>query len=143
MRTGRPSRLHGFDYLGLHRYSLTFVLTEFVRTARIEEFAIIAYCFMPDHVHLLVEALSETSDGRRFIIRSKQRSAHAYAAQFKARLWQPNGFEHVLRDDEKTRVVARYILENPVRAGLVPSPLDYPFLGSEIYTVRDLIEGLY
>ncbi len=160
MRTGRPSRLHAFDYRGLYRYSLTFctdwrrqlfvrheavdlVLSQFLRTAANEEFAIIAYCFMPDHVHLLIEGLADTSDGKRFIIRSKQCSAHAYAAILKARLWQPNGFEHVLRDEEKTHMVARYILENPVRAGLVQSPLDYPFLGSQVYGVKELLEGLY
>jgi len=33
------------------------------------------------------------------------------------RLWQRYGFERVLRDDEATLVVAKYILENPLRAG--------------------------
>jgi len=160
MKTGRPSRLKCFDYLGFHRYFLTFctdwrrkwfvdsaavdlVLSQFLRAASNEQFAILVYCFMPDHVHLLVEGLAPNSDCKRFIVRSKQLAAHAYGSTFNARLWQPNGYEHVVRDDEKTQVVARYILENPVRAGLVVNPLDYPFSGSQIYKVADLLSGLY
>ena len=160
MHTGRPPRLRTFDYLGFHRYSLTFctdwrrkwfvkhpavnlVLSQFLRTAINKEFAIIVYCFMPDHVHLLIEGLTPASDGKEFIVRAKQCSAHAFADQFNVRLWQPSGFEHVVRDDEKTQIIARYILENPVRAGLVRSPLDYPFSGSQVYKLEELLEGLY
>src|SRR4029077_11142915 len=109
------------------------VLSQFLRAASSEDFAILVYCFMADHVHLLVEALAETSDCKRFLVRCEQLSAHAYASTFSCRLWQPNAYEHVVRDDEKTAVVARYILENPVRAGIVQSPLEYPFSGSQTY----------
>ena len=148
-----------FDYLGLHRYSLTYctdwrhrwfehpaavelVRRQFLRVAENERFAIVVYCFMPDHVHMLVQGLADDSNGKQFITKSKQCSAHAYAEQFNAKLWQPFGFEHVLRDDEKMPVAAKYILENPVRAGLVKTVLEYPFLGSQIYDVRALLDGL-
>jgi hypothetical protein len=36
-------------------------------------------------------------------------------------------------------VVARYVLHNPVRAGLVISPEDYPFSGSHVHTVREIL----
>lgn len=159
MHTRRPSRLKIFDYLGLHRYSLTFctdwrrkwfenpaavdvVYTQFLRVAQNERFAILVYCFMPDHVHMLVEGLADDANGKQFITKSKQCSAHAYAKQFGARLWQPFGFEHVVRDDEKIQVVAKYILENPVRAGLSKTVLEYPFLGSQVYDVKVLLDGL-
>jgi putative transposase len=68
----RPKRLAKFNYLGRARYFLTFctherqnvfrdgevverTLKQFRRTATIEKFAVLAYCFMPDHAHLLVE----------------------------------------------------------------------------------------
>jgi len=38
--------------------------------------------------------------------------------------------DHVLRRDEDLESVRRYIRENPVRAGLVDVPEDYPFSGS-------------
>jgi REP-associated tyrosine transposase len=139
MRTGRPAHLKAFDYLGLQRYFLTFctnnrervfvsrepfdlVRNQIVRAATDEQFAIVADCFMPDHVHLLVEGESDTADCRRFIARAKQFSGYDYSQQFGKTLWQRYGYEHVLRQDEETLGVAKYIVENPVRGGLVRSP---------------------
>lgn len=97
---------------------------------------------MPDHVHLLVEGLFVDADCRRFIKLAKQYAAYEFSKDRGKRLWQPWGYEHVLRDEERTHVVARYILENPVRAGLVRSVLDYPFVGSAVCDVKDLLDGL-
>ena len=156
MRTRRPSRLKNVSYAGIQRYSLTFctdwkrkwfenadavqlVLSQFLRVADEEGFAILAYCFMPDHVHLLIEGLRDDADATNFITNSKQCSAHAYAQTFSARLWQPFAYEHVLKGDDKVTTAARYILENPVRAGLAKTVLDYPFVGSQVYELKDLL----
>jgi putative transposase len=154
-----PGHLSSFNYVGLHRYSLTFctdqrrdlftredavtlVLSQILRAADEQDFLIVAYCFMPDHLHLLIEGDTESSDCRRFIARAKQYAGFYYAKTFGDRLWQRYGFEHVLRDDEITKVVARYILENPVRAGLVRSVEEYPYVGSKVYPLADLLEGV-
>jgi REP element-mobilizing transposase RayT len=50
------------------------VLSQILHAANDEQFALVAYCFMPDHVHLLVEALSESSCALRFVARTKQRT---------------------------------------------------------------------
>lgn len=117
-------------------------MSQFLRVCRKEQFVILAYCFMPDHVHVLIEGVREDADARKFIVKAKQCSAHAYASRFGQRLWQPFGYEHVLRDDEKVQVVARYIVENPVRAGLATTVLEYPFVGSEVYDIKELIATL-
>jgi putative transposase len=157
--TGNPGHLKAFDYTGPYRYFLTFcthsrqrllvtkeridlVLLQIERSADEEQFAIIAYAFMPDHVHLLIEGLSESSDCRRFIQRAKQFSGYHYAKQFSHGLWQRHGFERTLRDEEATLVAAKYILENPVRAGLVSRGEDYPFAGSRVYSLAEILEGL-
>jgi putative transposase len=159
MLTRNPGHLKAFDYVGLHRYFLTFctddrrpyfvdrqhvdvVLGQVLRAAADTDFAIIAYCFMPDHVHLLIEARSETCDGLQFITRAKQFSGYHFKQRFKAPLWQRYGYEHVLRGDEDTLSVARYIVENPVRARLVTRVEDYPFLGSTIYSIADILEAV-
>jgi REP element-mobilizing transposase RayT len=49
----------------------------------------------------------------------------------KERLWQPESFDHLLRSDESLRQKAEYICDNPVRAGLVRSADDYPWLWRE------------
>jgi hypothetical protein len=58
------------------------------------------------------------------------------------RLWQPQYYDHVLRDEEDTLRVARYIIVNPVRAGLVTSPRDYPFSGSDVMPLETLLEDV-
>jgi len=105
MYTGNPGHLQSFNYLGFHRYSLTLctyqrqplfvrepvvalVLLQISRAAVEQRFAVIAYGFMPDHLHLLVEGQTEASDGKRLITRAKQYSGHDYSKQFQRRLWQ-------------------------------------------------------
>jgi REP-associated tyrosine transposase len=160
MFTRRPEHPKTFSYTGFHRYFLTFctdrrarvfvadlpvklVFVQLVRTATQEQFAILAYCFMPDHLHLLVEGRSEQSDCRQFISRFKQLSGFYYNKEFNSRLWQRYGYEHTLRDDEATISVAKYLLQNPVRAGMVSTLRQCPYLGSLEYDVADLMEGIF
>ena len=159
MHTRRPERLKTFDYLGLHRYFLTFctvdrqhvfvsaervdeVRTQFLRAAADERFALLAYCFMPDHVHLLVEGQSDDSDGRRFVAHAKQLSGFHYKKRFGQPLWQKYGFERTLRTREDTLSVARYIFENPLRARLVDDVRKYPFVGSSVYSIEAIVEAV-
>src|SRR6185436_16463306 len=103
--SGRPSRLPTFSYVGLHRYSLTFcierrrrvfvdkalvelMLAQISRAARDWRFAVLAYCFMPDHVHLLVEAEASDSNLVRFAHAVKQRTGHEYRKLSPQSLWQ-------------------------------------------------------
>jgi hypothetical protein len=48
----------------------------------------------------------------------------------------------VLRDEDDTPSVVRYMLENPVRAGLVENALDYPWIGSSRFTITALMESV-
>lgn len=77
--------------------------------------------------------------GAVFIGTAKQLSGYHYADAFGSRLWQRYSYEHVLRGDEETLGVARYILENPVRAQLVTTVQEYPFLGSKAYTIHEIL----
>jgi putative transposase len=151
-----PHPLKHFSYVGKYRYALRFcthnrsrlftddrrvalVLLQIVRAGRENQIAIVVYCFMPDHLHLLVEGESETSNCKRFVARAKQYSAFHYSRQYGEPLWQRYGFDRVLRDDEQTIDVVRYILENPIRAGLAASVFDYPYVGSLVHDLRDLL----
>jgi putative transposase len=155
----RPKRLSAFDYLGANVYFLTFctdqrrrafegadqvevVSKQILRASTDEAFALAAYCYMPDHLHLLVVGEREDSDCRAFIKRSKQLSGFHYQQAFGHRLWQRYGYERVLRNNEGVLSVARYILENPVRARLVKSVIEYPFTGSELYSIDQILGAL-
>src|SRR5437762_9801465 len=90
MPTHGPGHLKTFDYIGLCGYTLTvcchsrsrafeiqsaveLVLLQIQRAANDERISVLAYCFMPDHLHLLVEGLSQSSNALRFIARGKLR----------------------------------------------------------------------
>jgi putative transposase len=94
-------------------------------------FDVLAYCFMPDHLHLLLQA-TEDADLVAFMRIFKQLSGFAYRRSTgdPQVLWQTSYYDHVLRSDEDLHAVARYIWANPVRAGLVESAREYPHSGS-------------
>jgi len=94
-----------------------------------EKFSVWAYCFMPDHLHLLLIA-KENSDLVKFIRTYKQLSGYGYKKTTGKNLWQKSFYDHILRKEENIPEVIRYILENPVRKGLVEYFADYPFSGS-------------
>ena len=85
---------------------------------------------MPDHIHLLIEGEKAEADMRRFTRLFKQETGYWFKGIYHDKLWQLGYYERVLRDDEAMLGVARYILENPVRRGLVEYFADYPYLGS-------------
>jgi REP element-mobilizing transposase RayT len=43
------------------------------------------------------------------------------------RIWQKGFYDRALRSDEAVVAVARYIVANPLRAGIVESVGEYPF----------------
>jgi putative transposase len=110
-----------------------------LETARAFEFAAVAYCLMPDHVHLLLIAESEHANLVKFVKQAKQVTGFTYRRAEGRPLWQPGYHERILRDDEATLAVARYILENPVRAGLTKSLFEWPHAGSDVYSVPELL----
>jgi putative transposase len=155
----RPHRLRGFDYLGLFHYSLTmctfrrksyFADASIVATARgifceaatVHGMVIPAYCFMPDHVHLIVSGREDNADLVRFGRRSRQRAGYAVRHVTRSPLWQDGYYEHILRDHESLAHTIRYIAQNPVRAGLVESWEQYAFTGSQLGPLRHVLEWL-
>jgi putative transposase len=88
---------------------VTLVHDQFLRTAMEFEFAILAYCYMPDHLHLLAEGVGEASSLPASAALAKQRAAFVTRTMLPARLWQKGYFERVLRDEDDTFNVARYV----------------------------------
>jgi putative transposase len=77
---------------------------------------------MPDHVHLLV-CFPPEKILSRVVGLWKRGLAKRHAIS-----WQRNFFEHRLRNNENIQQKADYILENPVRAGLVEEWKDWPYI---------------
>lgn len=95
---------------------------------------------MPNHLHLLVEGDGGRCPLPAFVKRAKQCSGFHGKKIIGEAVWQAGYFERVLRETEDTRTVVAYILDNPVRRGLVQNARDYPLSGSGIYGMSDLLD---
>jgi len=86
----------------------------------------LAWVLMPDHLHWLVELQSGTLDA--LMRRMKCRSTCLINSTGKryGRLWQKGFHDRALRREDDVPAVARYIVANPLRAGLVSRVGDYP-----------------
>jgi REP element-mobilizing transposase RayT len=117
-------------------------------TAQIEQafeprqFAVIAYCVMPDHVHLLLEALADDADFKSTMRHWKQTTGYAWKQRARRRLWQEGYYDRVLRERDSDLDVVRYILDNPHRAGLTSDDEPYPYMGSSRFTMDQLSEAV-
>jgi REP element-mobilizing transposase RayT len=82
---------------------------------------------MPNHVHLLLWPMpNHTLSG---ILRSRKRHTARQANLLLGRtgesFWQPESFDHWVRDDDDKARIQRYIRNNPVTAGLCARPEDW------------------
>jgi len=86
-----------------------------------------AYCLMGTHYHLVVETLQpllsagmQRVNGRHAeeFNRKYRRTGHLFGDRFGAR---------VVEDEEYLAEVCRYVINNPVRAGLCATPADWPW----------------
>ena len=90
-----------------------------------QRYRLLAWCVMPNHVHVLFSPLREhTLDA---ILHSwKSYSAHRANALLARTgpFWQREYFDHLVRDQSSLRKITQYIRDNPKRAGL----LDWPWV---------------
>lgn len=87
----------------------------------------LAWVVMPDHVHWLFQ-LGETHSLSEVVKGYKARTAHRVNNYLNRRgaLWQKAFHDHAIREEEDIREIARYIVANPLRAGLVKHIGEYP-----------------
>ena len=86
----------------------------------------LAWVLMPDHLHWLLQ-LRDTTLGQ-VVGEMKSRSARSVNAGLArtGKVWQKGFHDHAVRAEENLREMARYVIANPLRAGLVNNIGDYP-----------------
>ncbi len=91
---------------------------------------------MPDHIHLLISPSPQVSLVD-FVRAFKGRSTRlAWQYGYPGKIWQRSFYDHFLRKEEDVHRVVDYILNNPVRQGIVDDWQEYPFSGSLVYNLR-------
>ena len=81
----------------------------------------LAFVVMPDHLHWLMQ-LGANAELSRVVGAVKATTSHRLGK----RIWQDGFHDHALRREEDLAALARYIVANPLRAGLVKRLGDYP-----------------
>ncbi len=94
-----------------------------------------AAVIMPDHVHLIFTPLVNTKKSEIYCLAEIMGGIKGASAQLinlalnrQGRVWQTESFDRVLRSSESLDAKIAYIMENPVRAGLVSQWGDYPWI---------------
>jgi REP element-mobilizing transposase RayT len=106
---------------------------EFVETVRrvrdVHNWRVLAWCLMGNHYHLVVKT------GTVPLWRSMQRLQSIVAREFNrrrgylGRLWQSRYRARIIDSNDYFRQVVSYVHLNPVAAGVVYDPVDYPNSG--------------
>lgn len=91
------------------------------------------YCVMPNHVHLVLTPLQAQADGEPAALASILHSLKRYTAVEANRMlarrgtfWAGESFDHWIRSRASYERIVAYVLENPVKAGLVKDWRDWP-----------------
>ncbi|MCI0449794.1 MAG: transposase [Chlorobi bacterium] len=139
-------RLKNFDYRDGYAYFITICTNENKSYFKNTEFAIFivntidyrimlgevtmyCYCIKPNHIHILLSLNENYKKSLSVWISSFKRYITKIAKEkFNIpHVWQKNYYDHVVRTDESLTKIAEYILNNPVRRGLVNKWTEYPF----------------
>lgn len=137
LRIGRHSQcgnvyLVTFTTVSRRRIFLDFDLARtacrtFSPSAAFAAATLLCWVLMPDHFHALVR-LDGMVTLSRVVQRLKSMSARAcHEIQPELAIWSRAFHDHALRRDDDMLHTARYIVANPVRAGLVGRAGEYPF----------------
>ena len=94
-----------------------------------ERYSLLAWCIMPNHVHVLVETLQgHTLSG---IVKSwksfTSRQANALLRPHRCTFWEPDYFDRYMRNEDHLMRTIEYVENNPVKAGLVDKAADWPW----------------
>lgn len=97
------------------------------------EYELISYCIMPNHVHILFYMfcssrfmLKKKSATSEYIVTDILRLIKGVTAREANKIlnrtgafWQHESYDHLVRDDDEKQRIIQYIMQNPVKAGLV------------------------
>ena len=94
---------------------------------------LLAYTIMPNHIHLVLSLLSTTEQSQAPLESVMAAFKRYTATQSNRRLgrtgsfWQAESYDRAIRSQDELERTIRYVMNNPVKAGLVATPSDWPW----------------
>ena len=149
-------RLEDFDYKGsAYVYFITIcthdkrhyfnnvdvakIIKDEIEFRMINEIKLFCYCIMPDHLHMLLSLTENyTKKGQdksvgegtlwNWVSAYKRYTSRITNQLFQIKpLWHKNFYDHIVRKEESLLKIAEYIVNNPVRKGMVSEWEEYPY----------------
>lgn len=94
---------------------------------RLRRYHLHAFVVMPNHVHLLVTPFVRAREWLGPLKGFTGHHANRILSRQRVPFWQDESYDHMIRNDEEFARVQRYIEFNPVQAGPVPAPDEFPW----------------
>ena len=86
-----------------------------------------AWVIMPNHVHVLLRPQIQLPVITRWLKGSTARQGNLILGRTGKAFWQDESFDHRVRDEVELARIVHYVEHNPVSAGLVSDPADWPW----------------
>jgi putative transposase len=101
-----------------------------------KRYTVVCYCIMPNHVHMVIDIGGFTVDEYRnktsYRLSRIMETLKGYTAKAANKIlsrnghfWQKESYDHVVRDGNELNRIIRYVMDNPVKAGLVSIPEEW------------------
>jgi REP element-mobilizing transposase RayT len=111
----------------LRRADIAELVSRAVKFFNEQRYVLQEWVVMPNHVHVLFWPMPNYVVGE--LVKSWKQFSSLRAKRIlglaEERFWQPESFDHWVRDDEERARIARYIRNNPVTARLCVRPEDW------------------
>ncbi|MDZ7900680.1 MAG: transposase [Arcicella sp.] len=94
-----------------------------------KQYELICYTIMSNHIHIVFTILNENINLYTVLQRLKQFTATEANKLLNRRgaFWQEESYDRIVRDGKELKRIILYVLNNPVKIGLVEDWRDYPF----------------
>jgi putative transposase len=103
-------------------------------------YRLLAFVVMPNHVHLLLKANVPLQKITQSLKGFTAFQAHKVLGRRGEAFWQDESFDHWVRNPVELNKILHYIENNPVTAGLVPHPQDWPW-SSAVFRKSDTAQA--
>ena len=97
----------------------------------LKRYTLAEFVIMPNDVHLLLWPQVSLAKITQQIKGYTARRANLILGRKRQPFWQDESYDHWVRDRGEMFRIARYIVHNPARAGLVKRPEDWPWSGAK------------
>ena len=119
---------HGFGACWLKSPEISSLVQDALLHFDGERYRLLAWCLMPNHAHVAIQAHRDHS--LSVVVQSWKSFTARRANERLGRsgpFWHPDYFDRYMRNENHLAQTMEYVEQNPVKAGLVAAPGDWPW----------------